>query len=67
MIRVYLIVVHSNATMDHEIACVNINPLGEDKSRSSLCAIGLWTEISVQLLALPSFEKIFTQPLGGGK
>ena len=53
--------------MEHEIACVNINPIGDDKSKSSLCAIGLWTDICVQLLALPSFEKICSQPLGGGK
>ena len=52
--------------MDHEIACVDINPIGEDKSKSSLCAVGLWTDISVQLLTLPKFENIYTQPLGGG-
>lgn len=55
----------SHSTMDHEIACVDINPLGEDKEKSSLCAIGLWTDISVQLLTLPQFDKVFTQPLGG--
>ncbi len=53
--------------MDHEIACVDINPIAsEDKSKSSICAVGLWTEISVRLLALPNFENIYTQPLGGG-
>lgn len=58
---------YSTATMDHEIACVDINPIAsEDKSKSSICAVGLWTEISVRLLALPNFENIYTQPLGGG-
>ena len=53
--------------MEHEVACVDITPLGEDKEKADICAIGLWTDISVQLLALPRFEKLFTQPLGGGK
>lgn len=56
---------YSQTTMSHEVACVDINPL--DKDKASLCAIGLWTDISVQVLTLPQFENVFTQPLGGGK
>ena len=58
----------SEATMEHEVACVDVTPLGDDLSaKSDLCAIGLWTDISVRLLKLPSLEIIHTQPLGGGK
>ncbi len=58
---------YSKATVDHEVACIDINPIGDDKDKTSLCAIGLWTDISVQLLTLPDFEKICSQPLGGGE
>ena len=51
--------------MSHEVACLDINPLSE-AGTSSLCAVGLWTDISVQILNLPQFEHLFTQPLGGG-
>ena len=58
---------HSEATMEYEVACVDVTPLGDDLlARSDLCAVGLWTDISVRLLKLPSLETIHTQPLGGG-
>ena len=53
--------------MDHEVACVDITPLGAEKQKSEICAIGLWTDISVRLVTLPKFENLYTQPLGGGK
>ena len=53
--------------MSHEVACVDINPCDDaNGERSSLCAVGLWTDISVQILTLPEFENLYTQPLGGG-
>ena len=53
--------------MEYEVACVDVTPLGDDLlARSDLCAVGLWTDISVRLLKLPSLETIHTQPLGGG-
>ena len=59
---------YSETTMEHEVACVDVTPLGDDLlARSDLCAIGLWTDISVRLLKLPSLEHIHTQPLGGGE
>ena len=63
----YMYMYYSEATMEHEVACVDVTPLGDDLSaKSDLCAIGLWTDISVRLLKLPSLETIHTQPLGGG-
>ena len=65
--HMYVCVYYSEATMEHEVACVDVTPLGDDLSaKSDLCAIGLWTDISVRLLKLPSLETIHTQPLGGG-
>ena len=56
----------SNATMEHEVACVDVTPLG-DVERSNICTIGLWTDISVRVLSLPSLETMHTEPLPGGE
>lgn len=62
-----IILVSSKATMSYEVACVDISPLGEeDSSKAEFCAIGLWTEISVSILRLPSLEQVDNQLLGGG-
>ena len=58
----------SHKLMPHEVACVDISPLGSDsRNRSDFCAIGLWTEISVSILRLPSLDTVDNQLLGGGK
>lgn len=57
----------SHAVMEYEVACVDITPQTEGRDRADLCAVGLWTEISVRLLQLPSLSTMHTQPLGGGK
>ncbi len=33
--------------------------------KSEICAVGLWTEISVRLLTLENLETLVSQPLGG--
>lgn len=69
----------SETILDHEIACVDINPIGklsinetvmnetitDNGIHSSLIAVGLWTEISVALLSLPNLIPVCRQPLGG--
>ena len=63
-----LCILSSNATMPHEVACVDISPLGgQEASKASFCAIGLWTEISVSLLRLPTLQQVDNQLLGGGE
>ena len=52
-------------SMEHEVACLDISPLTHDDSRSSLCAAGLWTDISARLLSLPDLKTIHTEMLGG--
>lgn len=53
--------------MEHEIACLDITPLGDTNGMSPLCAIGLWTDISARILKLPSFELLHKEMLGGGR
>ena len=63
----YMCMYYSEATMEYEVACIDVTPFRDDLSaKSDLCAIGLWIDISVWLLKLPSLETIHTQPLGGG-
>jgi len=49
-----------------QVACIDVTPLTEGASRSDIVAVGLWTDISVRLLKLPSLEEIAKEPLGGG-
>ncbi|XP_038260543.1 LOW QUALITY PROTEIN: DNA damage-binding protein 1 [Dermochelys coriacea] len=51
--------------MEHEVACLDITPLGDSNGKSPLCAIGLWTDISARILKLPSFELLHKEMLGG--
>ena len=54
----------SQQKLEHEIACVNINPF-DDKTASNFCAVGLWTDISIKIFQLPTLKLIASQPLGG--
>ena len=56
----------SHVTMEHEIACLDVTPVCDDETRSSLIAVGLWTDISARILSLPSFKHLHTEMLGGG-
>lgn len=53
--------------MEHEVACLDITPLGEPGGESPLCAVGLWTDISARVLKLPCFTALHKEMLGGGK
>ncbi|XP_006772800.1 PREDICTED: DNA damage-binding protein 1 isoform X2 [Myotis davidii] len=55
----------SHTEMEHEVACLDITPLGDSNGLSPLCAIGLWTDISARILKLPSFELLHKEMLGG--
>lgn len=52
--------------MAHEVACIDITPLREGEDQATLCAVGLWTDISARVLRLPSFESLHVEMLGGG-
>ena len=53
--------------MEHEVACLDITPLGEASDESPLCAVGLWTDISARVLKLPCFTALHKEMLGGGE
>ena len=36
-----------DTTMEHEIACIDVTPLDEEKEKSDIVAVGLWTDITV--------------------
>uniref|UniRef100_A0A8W4FDP5 Damage specific DNA binding protein 1 n=1 Tax=Sus scrofa TaxID=9823 RepID=A0A8W4FDP5_PIG len=55
----------SHTEMEHEVACLDITPLGDSNGLSPLCAIGLWTDISARISKLPSFELLHKEMLGG--
>uniref|UniRef100_A0A8C7X624 DNA damage-binding protein 1 n=1 Tax=Oryzias sinensis TaxID=183150 RepID=A0A8C7X624_9TELE len=55
----------STTEMEHEVACLDITPLGESSSESPLCAVGLWTDISARMLKLPCFTPLHKEMLGG--
>ena len=58
---------HSTTEMEHEVACLDITPLGEPGGESPLCAVGLWTDISARVLKLPCFTALHKEMLGGGE
>ncbi|KAJ6836683.1 DNA damage-binding protein 1a [Iris pallida] len=51
--------------LEHEISCLDINPIGENSSCSSLAAVGMWTDISVRIYSLPGLDLITKENLGG--
>ncbi|XP_030621661.1 DNA damage-binding protein 1 [Chanos chanos] len=55
----------SSTEMEHEVACLDITPLGESTVESTLCAVGLWTDISARVLKLPCFSPLHKEMLGG--
>ncbi|KAF5270894.1 hypothetical protein FQR65_LT17766 [Abscondita terminalis] len=69
---VYYIEIHPNElimkghkTLDVEVACLDISPIGENATSSQLVAVGLWTDISACILRLPDLSEVFKENLGG--
>ena len=59
------IVQNGDTTLEHEVACIDITPLNETDNKSEIVSVGLWTDITVRLLKLPSLEEITKESLGG--
>jgi DNA damage-binding protein 1 len=51
--------------LDYEIACLDINPIGENRIGSNLVAVGMWTDVSIHVYALPSLTLVAKESLGG--
>ena len=56
----------ADATLEHEVACIDVTPLNDDDIASDIVSIGLWTDITVRIFKLPTLEEIAKEPLGGG-
>lgn len=61
------LILKGSTTLDVEIACLDISPLGEGVTSSELVAVGLWTDISARILRLPDLTEATKENLGGGK
>ncbi len=47
------------------MACIDVTPLNDGDNHSDIVGIGLWTDITVRLLKLPTMEEIAKETLGG--
>lgn len=59
------LVQRSQTTLPHEVACLDISLLDLKAPKAKLVAIGLWTDISVSVLSLPTLETLNNEKLGG--
>ncbi|KAJ3088710.1 DNA damage-binding protein 1a, partial [Quaeritorhiza haematococci] len=51
--------------LEYEISCVDISPVDPEALNTSLCAVGLWTDISVRILQLPTLKEATKELLKG--
>ncbi len=54
-----------DCTLEFEVACIDLTPIEEGETRAEIASIGLWTDISVRLLRIPSLEEITREMIGG--
>ena len=65
------LVLSGDTTLEHEVACIDLSPMddsggaGDTGGKTSVASLGLWTDISVRLIKLPSLEEITKEYLGG--
>jgi len=59
-------------TLDNEIACININPFDNmeetephEPTSTNVAAIGMWTDVSIRILLLPTLDEIHREKLTG--
>ncbi|CAA7046991.1 unnamed protein product [Microthlaspi erraticum] len=54
-----------HALLEYEVACLDINPIGDNPNYSQLASVGMWTDISVRVFSLPELTLITKEQLGG--
>ncbi|KAK1280307.1 DNA damage-binding protein 1 [Acorus gramineus] len=54
-----------HVTLEYEISCLDINPIGQNSNYSTLAAVGMWTDISVRIFSLPGLDPLTIERLGG--
>jgi len=55
----------SSSRVDDAMTDVDVTPAAAALESPTLAAVGMWTEVSVRLLSLPSLQPLRTEPLGG--
>lgn len=55
----------SHTTLPHEVACLDISLLDPKLNKANFVAVGLWTDISVTILKVPTLEVLNNEKLGG--
>ncbi|KAA8497681.1 DNA damage-binding protein 1 [Porphyridium purpureum] len=55
----------SSQLFEHDLSCLDVTPLDASKREASVAVVGLWTEVSVRVLALPSLELLHLEKLKG--
>ncbi|XP_069681913.1 DNA damage-binding protein 1 isoform X2 [Periplaneta americana] len=59
------LVQRGQATLEHEVACLDVTPLQEGSNKAEIVAVGLWTDISARILRLPGLDEVNREFLGG--
>lgn len=59
------LVQRAQATLEYEVACLDVSLLNNKTGKAELIAVGLWTDISVSVLTLPNLETLNNEKLGG--
>ncbi|KAK1309389.1 DNA damage-binding protein 1 [Acorus calamus] len=52
-------------TLEYEISCLDISPIGQNSNYSSLAIVGMWTDISARIFSLPDLDLLTIEHLGG--
>ena len=57
----------SNTTLDNEISCIDISPVKTSSTvaKADIGVVGMWNEMSVQILSLPKLETLQKCNFGG--
>ena len=66
LFRINVIIISSQTTLKHEVACVDLSPIEANATEVDFCTVGLWTDNSVRLLKLPSLEEFHKESFVGG-
>ncbi|KAK1282340.1 DNA damage-binding protein 1 [Acorus calamus] len=52
-------------TLEYEISCLDISPIGQNSNYSSLAIVGMWTDVSARIFSLPDLDLLTIEHLGG--
>ncbi|CAF0737244.1 unnamed protein product [Adineta ricciae] len=53
----------SQCQLPYNVACLDVAPLNVQEERTDLCAVGLWTQISIWICRLPTLDVLHRESL----